>query len=610
MMGRRGEFIFRLSLTLIALAPAALFAYLGSFSRLMGDDYGYFASALRLGFRDSFGHWWNNWHGSYSFIVAFDALAPLGPENLPPVMPTVLISLFTLGQAWLIWHVLRDLQVDRDRLWIAVIVAALSAFATIISFHTRENYFHFIASLRHTAPVGAFLLFLGLALELARRIRSRPQSAWAAAACALIGFTIAGMSELHALLQLIALLILAGCFGAFIGRPLWRTRFVLISGGLLGSAASLLLQMSAPGAAMRVEQTATLEYTNPLGDLPTLIARTLESSYSYIGHPGSILGFMLLLAVGLAAALVACRPRSAPVVQSSMAFSAPALLAGLMLQLALFPALWLQAGAPTATLALSSTLVRGLHILMIAAFAIVILRRKTFEALLNRRADGALFASAAVLFAVLVMCAGAQDRELPAEAAAYLFVTALTLLGNLSLLLRSLNEDLPARWFARAASLSILMALAGVGLPVAVGLYSLGFVFDRTLAVSSWAQVTLGLVWGAYIGFLLGRACHPTQGHTRRARWMAAAGLLFAAAIIAVSVVLPQLRLAPNFAAYAREWDARHERIVKLRDRGEREIVVAPYSYDFTAYVSTRGLPMGQISSYYYDVDSIAVAEA
>lgn len=596
-----------------ALAPALFVAYLGSFSRLMGDDYGYFSTALRLGFRDSFGHWWNNWHGSYTFIVAFDALAPLGPENLPPLMPTVMILLFTLGQAWLVLHILRSLQISRHRLLIAGIVAALGTFAIIISFHTWENIFHFIATLRHTMPVGAFLVFLGLALELAPRLRTRSQSAWAAGTCALLCFVIAGMSELHALLQLVALLILAGYSGLCIRRPPWASRCLLFAGGLLGSAASLLLQLSAPGATMRVEQTATLEYTQPVGDLPTLIARTLESSYSYIGHPGSILGFMLLLAVGLAVALATYRPKSALAKGASMTLSAPVMLAGLILQLALFPVLWLQLPAPTTTLetlVASFTLVRGFHILMIAAFAIVTLQRKMFEARLNRRADGALLASAWVLFAVMVMCGAAQSRELPAEASAYLFVTALALLGNLSMLLLSLKHDIQARRFTLAALLAIVMALAGVALPIAVGFYTLGFIFDRTLAVSSLAQVMLGLVWGAYIGFLVQRACHGAESHTRIARWIPAVGLAVTAAIVVVSVVLPHLRLAPSFAAYAREWDARHARIVRLRDSGQREIVVEPYSYDFTAYVSTVGLPMGQISSYYYDVDSVEVAEA
>ena len=86
-------------------------------------------------------------------------------------------------------------------------------------------------------------------------------------------------------------------------------------------------------------------------------------------------------------------------------------------------------------------------------------------------------------------------------------------------------------------------------------------------------------------------------------------GFVVTVAIVIGSVVSPRLGLISDFAAFALEWDARHELIVRLRNSGEREIVVEPYSFDMTAYVSSWGLPMGKISTYYYDLDSVTVSE-
>ena len=163
-----------------------------------------------------------------------------------------------------------------DKMVIAIGVAGLGAFATVISFHSGESFYHFTASLRHTLPVGVLLVFVGLALELADRIRSKTQTLLAASGYALLCFVIAGLSELSAVIQIASFLLVISCMLVVMGRPFYTTRFVLFAAGLVGSAVSLLVQLSAPGSTIRVEQTATLEYTNAVHELPSLVARTLS----------------------------------------------------------------------------------------------------------------------------------------------------------------------------------------------------------------------------------------------------------------------------------------------------------------------------------------------
>ena len=370
-------------LLLLSLLPAAFFAYLGHFSRLMGDDYSYFSTVLRLGFRDNFRHWWNSWHGSYTFILAFEALTPLGPEFLPPLMPAVLILTYTLGLAWIILHLLRGLGLRQDRAAIAIVLAALAAFATIIAFHTEESFYHFTAALRHTLPVGLLLVLVGLALELALRIRSKAAPVLIAAAFALLCFITAGLSELYALLQMLSMLFLVGLC-VHIAGFYRKSRARLFAAGLAGSALSLIVQLSAPGSAIRVEQTETLEYTDPVQALPELAWQTIESAYAIMGNRGGILGFFLLLVAGLVAAFVVCRQVQTQGAGQSLKLPLAPLAMGLLLQLILLPSVWFAGGAELTDSAIAVgavTVLRWLNGLFLLVFSSRHLAKKTFRGL-------------------------------------------------------------------------------------------------------------------------------------------------------------------------------------------------------------------------------------
>jgi len=600
---------------LAALAGPLFFAFLGTFSRLMGDDYGYFSTILHLGFRDSFSHFWNTWHTSYTFIVAFDALAPLGPENFPPVMPSFVIALFTLGQAWLAWHVLRAFQLSHNRARIAVCIGAVATFSSIIAFHTWENIFWFIATLRHTFPIAAFLCCLALTYSLTLWAKTPLHAVCTAAAFAALCFVIAGLSELQSLLQVFALLFLLVL--SIVGmqrqqrRALWSSPMGLFACGLLGSGISFVVQLSGPGATRRVAETAALEYTNRIVDLPTLLLSTLDTSYATLGNPGGILGFLTMLVLGLAVAR-ALRPHSTAR-SSAPEYEIPAiaLVACLAVQLALLPMVWGRAPlstAPAADMQWLTVLVRSIHIAVIAALCLALAARQKLQSILKRRADAAVIAATGATLLALLFCSGAQIYAFE-QHAAYLWVSTLMLFILCGRILLPKDDAWAARIFQAMLVLTLCL-LSFVLVPVAVGLYGLGYIFDRSLAAASLAQVWIGLLWGAYIGFLVqAQLCQEPAAERLESR-VRAVSLLWVAAILTIFVFIPMGRLIPDFATYAREWDERHEYILSQRALGERTIRVVPYSYDFTAFVSTRGLPMGKISAYYYDVESIVLDEA
>ena len=604
--------ILKISLLVLCILPALLFAYMGHFSRLMIDDYPLFATSLWLGFRDRFFHYWNGWHPSYTFVLSYDLLTPLGPENMPPLMPAIIIAVLFVGVAWIILHVLRALQVTQDKLMIASALAALTVVATIVSFHTWESIFWYSAAIRHTLPVGIFILYLAPTLEIAARPRRQAQVALAAVFGGLICFVNAGMSEVHALIQLVFLFSLMAVFRFFFGNRLQSQKQVMFAAGWVGSVLSFLVQLSAPGSANRMAESATLDFTNPAHDLPLLLVKTLESSYEFIGHQGSILGFTLLMAAGLVATLLVYQPKMALGNRRSMPVAAAPLLVGLIVQLCFVPVMWSHSSEQADVLGRFNYAFMGVLLLQIAfiiAYLIFIWRRQQAQGWLQRRQNGTMLYSATVLLVVLLHLALAQLPNLHFGASAYLLVSALILSGISCTQLSNLVQDARSRQFWLAALLSVILALGGVALPVAAGHYSVGYIFNRSLSASALCQVMVGMVWGAYLGFLLQRARLVTGASSSWIRWITIAGFVVAVAI-GVGIVLPQLSLIPDFATFAREWDASHEYIVRLRDSGEREIEVSPYSYDLTAYVSIEGLQMKKPPPYFYGVDSITLVDS
>ena len=147
--------------------PALLYAYLGLSSRLMGDDFGLFATSMHLSGWHNFQYWWNGWYSSYTFILFNDLLAPLDPEYIAQALPTPNIALWLLGLTWLYAIALRRLQAHRSRLPIAVALAAVTIAATFTSFQTWESIFWYAASVRYVLPIGLCMIFLAAAIAFA-----------------------------------------------------------------------------------------------------------------------------------------------------------------------------------------------------------------------------------------------------------------------------------------------------------------------------------------------------------------------------------------------------------------------------------------------------------
>lgn len=596
----------------LTLLPSILYAYLGHFSRLMIDDYGHFATALGISFRHNFAFWRNLWNGSYSFYVFHDLLSPLDPARLPPLFLGLTMTLWLIGLTWLISLLLRHMQITPCHLPVAIALAALTVFASIKSFHTLESIYWYSANVRHTFPVGIMLLFLGFALDIAKRLRTNIHLLAAAMAGALICFVSGGFSELNVALQLVFWPILSGLLILHTSQPRRRAQVAVLAAGWCGSIVSAIVFLSAPGVANRME-TAANKATNVqvIRDLPALVMETLRSSIEYIGHQGSILGFTLLLAAGLVTALLIRQPMDVDRSARSLKLPARLLLTGLAVQLAFLPTLWTDLGELAFYAGNELYMSVGIALLntaMLGTYPIIIVFRRQIESSLAQRIEYLMPMSTAIIVAVVALLVMTQPTGLHYRISLYLFANAFVLLAILAQILDSVVGDGRSRQLAFFALSSLALCGMALALTLAIGHFGVGFIFVRSLTFAALTQVLPGLAFGAYIGFLIQR-CRPIAGaNARFFITLIALGLLIVVGIV-IADMTAQARLIPDFATFAREWDARHEHIIRMRENGARDIEIKPFSFDLSGYISASGQAFGESHPYYYGVDSITVVE-
>ena len=83
--------------------------------------------------------------------------------------------------------------------------------------------------------------------------------------------------------------------------------------------------------------------------------------------------------------------------------------------------------------------------------------------------------------------------------------------------------------------------------------------------------------------------------------------------VISTGVLLGNARLIPSFQRYAQDWEARHQRIVAMRDSGQMAIEVAPLAFDLANYVEVTTLsddPTNRCALRYYGIDSLTVNDS
>ena len=597
MMTFKRTSIFPWLIAALSLVPVSLYAYLGQFTRLIGDDY---CNIARVRERDAWDFMifkLNTWSGSYANWFLKGAMAPL--DTLAPrIMPAIIIVLWLVSLSWLVFQCLACLKIDKPRRALSVTIAALIVTASIHAFYSLQSLYWYTASTPYTLPLPFLTMYLALSLWTARR---SGRSLLALIAGGLLCFISGGASEMFLVFQLTVLTfcLLAGF--AFLRSSERRSYLPVFGVGWLTTLGSLAIQLSSPGVAIRAAFHADETMYRSLSARSTLASGAWDWVVNYIDRPQVVLGFVMLLSVGLLVMLVKYKPPLASEASKPIKLALPPLWFGLIFQLLWLPRLWgRESGGYLAVI---------LNFAFILGFLVLLWQRKRIDAHLRKHDRGLLivYGTMALVFVCAALFAITRQSLLYRMTSSWLYMSVLVFGGIIIWQLSSLLSAVSARRLGLLVLLSYAIAAVCGAVMAALGLYGRGFAPVRILSPVAYALALPGLICGAYIGCAL-----KHYGTSSRLGLVWIRFLKLASAVIVLTVgmgiVLGQAALIPDFQLYAREWEARHQKIIAERDSGQKIIEVMPFTYDLSAYL---GLHAGQyVCKSYYGIKGLHYCDA
>ena len=601
--------IFQALMIALALAPAALYVYLGQFSRPMGEDYCDIGIGRERGAWDYMVYRLDTWAGSYAGEFFKGAVAPLDILAVRAT-PALIVILWLVGLFWLIDEGLARLKISHSRRPLALAIAALGVAGAITSLYASQVFYWYTVSVKYVLPPALLTIYLALTVWLAKRTRL---PAWGLMAGGALCFIMAGASEMFTVFQLT---FLSCCLLASLA---WRRHaYARVFGvGWLAALVGLMIQLNAPGVAVRAAWVEK-HYGRPDRSLLDSLSRIFEETLraighpqTFVGHPQIFAGFVLLLAVGLLVMLFAWRPQKTLKTSKPVELVSSTLWLCLIFQLLWLPLLWSHSSDTPQFLgrfSLRYMAVIVLNLAFILGFAVLLWRRGRINAYLQRHEhDLHIFCNGLLLiFVILFALSQLTNYYLSAS---WLLMTALMFLGLLCWQLSSLLPDAETQNIGRLALCSLGMGLVCMVAIVGAAVFGRGFAIPRILAPGASLLALSGLAWGFFLGYLVkGLPYQYSQAWIMRLKLAS----LAAAFIIGLGIVLDQAALAPDFRRHAREWDARHLDIIAQRDRGQKTIEAAPLSYDLAEYAGVIILtdPKDHCGKIYYGFDSLVAQDS
>ncbi len=158
-----------LSATILLAIPALLsiifYAYLGSYSRLIADDYCSIYLANRLSLLRLVWFWYKTWSGCYSTSV-IDAVLAVSPL-LVKWGSALTISAWLIVTTWLFFLLMPGHYRKHERFWIAFIFGCLTLFITLTLIPSPSQSLFWWGGLRsYLLPLVVFILGLALFFQI------------------------------------------------------------------------------------------------------------------------------------------------------------------------------------------------------------------------------------------------------------------------------------------------------------------------------------------------------------------------------------------------------------------------------------------------------------
>ena len=606
--------IWQYLLLVLSGVPALLFAYLGHFGRLIIDEYCVFQVAKSMDAWQSILHYYNTQTASFSRSLLHSALAPID-VLATSFMPLAIVALSTVSLYWLLYRIVVSLlsgRPNRIALWI---ISLLVPAAAINAFMSPQTMYWYNSSTGYVLPTVLSIMYLALLLELACREWSSWATGFHIVASAAIAFVLGGASEMFVAFEFTYLTLAIAFIIVFLASSNRRRFFVLFFAGWLGTIIAIFVHLSSPGLRSRVAETESWSTIEPVRMASELLNRTLDSTIQYLTHTEAFAGFMLLFGLGLTATLILYRPTSTPVQNRPRTSTRWPFWLCLLVQLCFVPILWTHVSdlpQVAGRFSYGFSLVVAINLAAIALFMFALMWRKRIDALLRARPSSLMLCTTFALLCVVVLFFMTQVRSIHIKADSYLLTSLLTYLGALALQLSHSIADRRAKRFALPAALSFIVLVATATVLASSSLYALGWVAPRGLPAIAYTQVLSGLIWGAYIAFLIQRARAISGADQRWITLHGAIGLVLVVTL-SVGIALGHARQIPDFAAFARDWDARHQQLLQARDSGIRDVAVSPLKFNLGAFVIGKRVAdfvENKCVPQYYNLDTVEIIQS
>lgn len=321
-------------LTLGAGVALVAYEYAGLFVRYVADDYCYAASLEQFGWAGAQGHWYGTWSGRF----AGTALETSAQQLFGPFSASLLAVLLMASLFLATWLALREVVKIDQRL--ALPLAAVGVYSVA---RTAPDVYQSVFWLSGATAYMPSIILMALALvAIARAARRGRPSLWLSVA-AVLGFVSAGFAETAAALQVTGL----GLLVAFTLLPDGWSRLRSLRLGLLfafaGSLAGAVVEIAAPGNAVR--QALYPPHPSVFHALRQAVRLSAEFSVGLVRDNPDI----VVLIIVATALLAYGAHKSSGATSDRKGFWTASLgtaLAGALMLMCFFPALWSTSEAP------------------------------------------------------------------------------------------------------------------------------------------------------------------------------------------------------------------------------------------------------------------------
>ena len=592
-------------LLILSLVPLALFVYLGTQSRLIGDDYGVFVISRELGPWETMLYRRNEWTASYSEFFVHGLFVPL-QETAPRIMPAFIIIIWNTGLVWLFFRALALLKIHRHRPIISIVFAAFIAGATVNAIISPLSIYYFTGSVRYLLPIALLTLYTAANLHFIGRTKSRRQIAVAVFAGSLFSFFNAGFSEMYLIYQLAFLSLALAAVYVIMRSERRRAALVFFGGGWLASVASLLIQLTAPAVGIRRAYIqGVVGVTND--SIAVLTFKSIGQALQLVYDSEIFAGFMLLFFLSLYTTLTIYHPSKRSEIPQPIKFTRPLLLFGLVAQLLCILLVYPHTSDLPQVLgrysyAYSTVLIINGGLLLVLGILLVV--RSRINVLLERYQPGGSVIAVATLLILLFLFSLTQIRPIHWRGFAFLLISCHVLLVMLTW---QLSQKMVRRRFATYMICAYGASLALNTAVILPELYTDLKIIPRTLTMLPYCMVLHGLLWGVLVGYAVKQREGSYQAKANCITMLRSVSFC-AVLVISVALVGRNMQLVPPFETFAREWDARQDHIIAQRDSGQRQVTVAPLSFDLGDYMKqVKPFHIDPHAPRYYDVDVIIV---